>query len=146
MESRTIDDSYLRATHSARIERMKTIVPAERREPNTVSHVRMSNSINNNDNEITPSHSNRNKNNYSYYYTWSTPSRKTKNNVLDFKSRNLFVDDNSNVNETRNDLLYKSSLDDEEYIDNEDDIFNFSRINVSIYIYNSFFFLSIINF
>jgi len=135
MDSNNVDDSYLRATRSARIERMRKILPLERKAPNTVSNIRMSNVIRDR-NDVTPSHSNRienyNSNNSEF---WSTPSRKTRDVVRNFKSRNLVFDENSNVNETRSDLLYNSALDDEEYVDNEDDIFNFSRLNVTNFIF-----------
>ncbi|ORX51519.1 hypothetical protein BCR36DRAFT_404165 [Piromyces finnis] len=130
MDSQNVDDSYLRATRSARIERMKNIIPVERKAPNTVSNIRMSNIIHNR-NDITPSHSNKIGIRHSNHETWSTPSRKSTNIAHDFNSRNLVFDEeiNNSNNKTRNDILYKSALDDEEYVDNEDDIFNFSRIN-----------------
>jgi hypothetical protein len=43
-----------------------------------------------------------------------------------YKSENLISDER--INENRNNLLYKSELDDR-YIDNEEDIFKFSRLN-----------------
>ncbi|OUM63844.1 hypothetical protein PIROE2DRAFT_61028 [Piromyces sp. E2] len=71
MDSHNVDDSYLRATRSARIERMRKILPLERRAPNTVSNIRMSNVIRNR-NDVTPSYNNRKGyNNSNSRETWN---------------------------------------------------------------------------
>eukprot|EP00833_Pecoramyces_ruminatium_P003536 jgi/Orpsp1_1/1177568/evm.model.c7180000061957.1 len=121
-------DLYLRNTHSARINRIKNIF-ADERKANTVSHNRISKVINNSDNELTPSHNNRNNNTYSENNIWLTPNKDINNTNNKLKSKNLIFNEDNQKNEYRNDLLYKSELDDEGYIDNENDIFNFSRLN-----------------
>lgn len=138
-------DLYLRNTHSARINRIKNIF-ADERKANTVSHNRISKVINNSDNELTPSHNNRNNNTYSENNIWLTPNKDINNTNNKLKSKNLIFNEDNQKNEYRNDLLYKSELDDEGYIDNENDIFNFSRLNVIAIFFNLFIKLYIVKF
>ena len=137
MNTNITDDLYLRGTHSAKINRIRNIF-ADERKINTISHNRISKDLNNNDNDLTPSRSDVYSNTTSIDNTWISPLRNIKNKINNYKRKNLVFDEQ---NESINNLLYKNESDGKS--DNEDDIFDFSRLNVIIYnnLYSKMFLL-----